>query len=74
MEDNVGTIKTIGSDMVAKPQGTIEAKFMVIIKEDEIKQLNTPIVILVKSDNKLIEKIKTSFLGKIETFRKNRKK
>jgi len=74
LEDNVGTIKTIGSDMVAKPQGTIEAKFMVIIKEDEIKQLNTPIVILVKSDNKLIEKIKTSFLGKIETFRKNRKK
>jgi cytochrome c oxidase accessory protein FixG len=74
LEENNGFIKTIGSDMVAKPQGTIEAKFMVVINENEIKQLNTPITLLVKSENVVIEKIQTSFLGKIETFRKNRKK
>ena len=74
IENHSGFIKTIGSDMVAEPEGTIEAKFLIIIKENEIKQLNTPLVVAVKSGDNLIEKIKTSFLGKIETFRKNRHK
>ncbi len=68
-----GKIKIIGSDMIAKPQGVIEAKFMVIIKEDDIKQLNTPIHIIVKAGDKEIDDIKTSFLGRIDKFRKNRK-
>lgn len=67
-------IKIIGSNMVAMPQGVIEAKFMIIIKEAEIKQLNTPITIVVKAGDKVIDRIKSSFLGKIETFRKNRRK
>jgi len=72
LEDSHGSIKIVGSDMIAKPQGIIEAKFLVVIKESEITQLNTPITIVVKSDNKVIDRIKSSFLGKIETFRKNK--
>ena len=74
LENIDGEIKIIGSDMIAKPQGIIEAKFMVVIKEMDIKQLNTPITIVVKSENKVIDRIKSNFLGKIETFRKNKKK
>ncbi len=74
LENMEGKIKVIGSDMIAQPQGVIEAKFMIVIKEADIKQLNTPITIVVKADNKIIDRIKSNFLGKIETFRKNRKK
>lgn len=74
IENHPAIVKPIGSDMVVEPDGTIEAKFMVVIREDEIKKLNTPLVVAVKAGDKTIEKIKTSFLGKIETFRKNRKK
>ena len=69
-----GEIKVIGSDLVAEPQGIIEAKIMIIIKDDDIKQLNTPIFIVAKAGDKEIDKIKTSFLGKIEKFRKKKKK
>jgi polyferredoxin len=67
-----GRIKVIGSDLIAKPQGVIEAKFMVIIREDSIKQLNTPINIVIKAGGQEIETIKTSFLGKLEKFRKKK--
>ena len=53
--------------------GIIEAKFMVVILETDIKQLNTQITIVVKSGDKVIDRIKSNFLGKIETFRKKKK-
>ena len=68
-----GEIKIIGSDLVAEPQGIVEAKIMVIIKDDDIKQLITPIHILVKDGDKTINRIETSFLGKIEKFRRKKK-
>ncbi len=67
-----GRVQVIGSDLIAKPQGVIEAKFMVIIKEENIKQLNTPIHIIVKAGDEEIDDIKTSFLGRIEKFRKKK--
>lgn len=69
-----GEIKIIGSDLIVEPQGIIDAKILVIIKDADIKQLNTPIYIIVKGNGEEIDKIKTSFLGKIEKFRKNLKK
>jgi len=72
LENSNGKIKIIGSNMIAKPQGIIEAKFLVVIEESEITQLNTPITIVVKANNKVIDRIKSSFLGRIETFRKNK--
>lgn len=69
-----GEIKVIGSNLIAEPQGIIEAKILVIIKDEDIKQLNTSIYIIAKAGDKEIDKIKTSFLGKIEKFRKKKKK
>ena len=69
-----GEIKVIGSNLIAEPQGIIEAKILVIIKDSDIKQLNTHISIIVKAGDKEIDRIKTSFLGNVEKFRRNRKK
>lgn len=61
-----GEIKVIGNDLFVKPQGIAEAKFLVILDKKDIKTLNTPITIAVLRDNKIIDKINTSFLGKLE--------
>lgn len=61
-----GEIKLIGHDLVAGPQEVVEAKFMVILPESELKKLNTPIVIAVESEGKAIDVIRTSFLGKVK--------
>ena len=61
-----GEIKVIGSDLKVKPEQTIVAKVMVVLPENEIKQLNTPLQIEVTAKGKPIDVIKTSFLGKVK--------
>jgi cytochrome c oxidase accessory protein FixG len=61
-----GEIKLIGTDLNVEPQGVAEGKFLIIIDKDKLKGLNTPIEIMVTSDNKPIEVIRTSFLGKVD--------
>ncbi len=61
-----GEIKIIGKDLTVEPQGVTEAKFLVILKKDQLNSLNTPLEIAVKSDNKIIDVIKTNFLGKVD--------
>ena len=60
-----GEIKIIGSDLIVEPQGVEEAKFLVILDKDKIKQMNTPIEIAVTNNDLVIDVIKTSFLGKV---------
>jgi len=64
-----GKIKIIGSDLLAEPQGIIEAKILVVVKDEDIKQLSTQIEIEIKSKDEVIDVIKTSFIGRIEKFR-----
>ncbi len=61
-----GEIKIIGKDLDVKPQGLAEAKFLVILDKKDLKKLNTSITIAVLRNNKIIDKINTSFLGKLE--------
>lgn len=61
-----GEIKLIGTDLKVESQGVAEGKFLVTIDKSEITKLNTPIEVLVTSDGKPIELIKTSFLGKVD--------
>lgn len=58
-------IKIIGNDLVVDAQDVAEAKFFVILPKEEIKYLKTPLVIAVKSNGKILDMIKTSFLGKV---------
>jgi cytochrome c oxidase accessory protein FixG len=61
-----GEVKLLSGDLTLQPQGVSEGKFFVIISEDKITKLNTPIEIAVKSDDKIIDVVKTSFLGKVK--------
>lgn len=61
-----GEIKIIGNDLVVEPQGVTEAKFLVILPKDEIKQLKTNLRIAVKSKDKTLDVIQTAFLGKVK--------
>ncbi|MBK8944230.1 MAG: cytochrome c oxidase accessory protein CcoG [Ignavibacteriae bacterium] len=60
-----GEVKLVAGDITTQPQGVSEGKFFVIIPKESIKSLNTPIEIAVKANGKIIDVIKTSFLGKV---------
>jgi cytochrome c oxidase accessory protein FixG len=60
-----GEIKLLSGDLTLQPQGVAEGKFFVILPEKNITKLNTPIEIAVKSNDKVIDVIRTSFLGKV---------
>ncbi len=66
LENVKGEIKIIGKDLDVEPQGVTEAKFLVILPKSEIKYLKTPIRIAVKSNNKILDVINTSFLGRVK--------
>jgi len=61
-----GDIELIGKDLLVNPQGVTEAKFLVILPKNELKGMKTPLQIAVKSDNKILDVIETSFLGKVK--------
>jgi len=61
-----GEIKIIGGDLSLQSQSVSEGKIFVILREDKIAKLSTPIEIAVKADNKVIDVIMTSFLGKVK--------
>ncbi len=66
LENIEGEIKVVGGDLSLQPQEVSEGKIFVIIPKEKITKLNTPIEIAVKTNNKVIDVIKTSFLGKIK--------
>lgn len=59
-----GDIKLIGNDLLVNPQGVTEAKFLVILPKSELTGMKTPLQIAVKSEDKILDVIQTSFLGK----------
>lgn len=66
LENIKGEIKTIGNNFTIKQQGILDAKFLVLIPKEELKVMNTPLVIGLYSGGTLIKKIGTSFLGPVE--------
>lgn len=66
-----GELKLIGNDIVLKPQQIIEAKFLVLLDKTNLHKMNTPIEIGVYDGDKLIKKVKTSFLGPVEVNEQN---
>lgn len=72
LENIEGEIKLIGHDLHVVPQEVVEGKFMIILSKDKIKNINTPITIVVSAGDKVLDVVKTSFLGNIRN-RKARK-
>jgi hypothetical protein len=61
-----GELKLVGKDITLKSQEIIETKFLVMLDKSNLKKMNTPIEIGVYDGDKLIKKVKTSFLGPVE--------
>ncbi len=61
-----GEIKLIGNDLIVNPQGVTESKFLVILPKSELKAMKTPLQISVKSNDKVLDVIQTSFLGNVK--------
>lgn len=61
-----GELKLVGKNIVLKSQQIVETKFLVLLDKTSLKRMNTPIEIGVYDGNKLIKKVKTSFLGPVE--------
>jgi len=61
-----GEVKLIGKELYVEPQGVTEAKFLVILPKKELKGMKTPLQIAVKSNDKVLDVIQTSFLGKVK--------
>lgn len=67
-----GEIKVVSGSLNVKPQSVAKGKLLVILPMEEVKKLSSSISIAVKTKGKVIDIIKTNFLGKIK--RKKRKK
>lgn len=61
-----GELKIIGSDLKLIPQQIVEAKFMILLPKESLTKMNTPVEIGIYDGDKLIKKIKTTFLGPVE--------
>lgn len=61
-----GEIKIIGKKLSVDPQGVFETKFLMIFGKNDLKDLNTKVLLGVYKDNTLIKTITTSFLGIIK--------
>lgn len=63
LENIEGELKLVGNQIAMKPQGNIDAKFLVLLPKDELKKMSTPIDIGIYRGDKLIKKVRTSFLA-----------
>jgi len=66
LENQKGDLKLIGIEMDLKPQEIYDGKFLIVLPKSEIKTMNTPVSIGFYSNGKLLQTIKTSFLGPVE--------
>ena len=60
-----GELKLLGDELNLKPQKKHDSKFLLILPKTSIAKMNTPITILVYSNDKLLKEVKTSFLGSV---------
>ncbi|NCS88397.1 MAG: cytochrome c oxidase accessory protein CcoG [Ignavibacteria bacterium CG2_30_36_16] len=66
LEGADGEIKLIGKEITLKPQGIVDAKFMLLLPKGTILKMNTPVTIGIYTNGRLIKKVNTSFLAPIE--------
>jgi polyferredoxin len=67
-----GEIKILGENQVVPPQGVLEAKFLVILPEEIIHKLKTDISVEVLSKGKIIDKVRTAFIGNVKKERREK--
>jgi len=65
LEKVEGELKLVGNEIVMKPQGNIDSKFLVLLPKSKLNKMSTPIDIGIYNDDRLIKKVSTSFLAPI---------
>ena len=63
LENIDGELKLVGNEIVMKPQGNIDSKFLILLPKNELSKMSTPIDIGIYHGDKLIKKVTTSFLA-----------
>lgn len=66
LEDRKGEIVLIGKEIHAGSLANIDAKLLVIIPEKDLTMMNTKITLGFYSNDKLLKKVSTSFLGPVK--------
>jgi hypothetical protein len=62
-----GEIKLVGhTHLNAVNQNITEGEFFIILKQEQIKNRKTPIIVSVYSGDELIEDVKTNFMGQVK--------
>jgi cytochrome c oxidase accessory protein FixG len=66
LKSPAGEIKYIGNGLtLLEKQSLSEAEFFVILSGDKIKSVKTPLIIEIISNGKVIEEVKTNFMGPV---------
>ena len=66
LKDSTGEIKMVGKDTIhIKKEDLASSEFFILLKKDKIKTRKTTLKIDVYSNGKIIENVKTTFLGPI---------
>ena len=60
-----GEVEIVGGPLVAPSQGVMQSKVLVVLPQDGIRRMSTPITIGIFADTVLIQKIATTFLGPV---------
>lgn len=63
LDDKFGRIKVITDKLTVQKQGLAEGVLMIVANRDEIVKLRTEVKIGIYSNNELIDKVKTTFIG-----------
>jgi len=72
LENIQGKLELIGKPIDLKPQEIYDGKFMIVLDQDELKTMNTPLNIGIYSDGKQINVLNTSFLGPVIKVQKRK--
>ena len=60
-----GDVEIVGGPLLAPSQGVMQSKLLVVLPQDGIHRMSTPITIGIFADTVLIQKIATTFLGPV---------
>ena len=66
LADPEGVLEMVGNDLILESQGIAEGAFFVAIDPDHLDKMSSKITIGVYHGEKLIEKVKTKFLGPVK--------
>jgi hypothetical protein len=60
-----GEVQVMSESLHVSSQGVMQSKLLIILPEDEIHMMSTPLTIGIYADTTLIQRLSTTFLGPV---------